>query len=63
MAMDLSLNNITDANPFTDLDQSGCDVGLQDDGRLLFLVGSIKSPEGFVEHECEVKQGTSIFFL
>ena len=37
-----SLNNITDPNPFTDLGQSGCDVGLQDDGRLLFLVGSAK---------------------
>ena len=56
-----SLNNITDANPFTDLGQSGCDVGLQDDGTL-FLVGSIKDPEGFVEHECGVKQGTSILF-
>ncbi len=58
-----SLNNITDPNPFTDLGQSGCDVGLQDDGRLLFLVGSAKDPEtGFVEHECGVKQGTSILF-
>jgi hypothetical protein len=57
-----SLNNITDANPFTDLGPSGCDVGLQDDGKL-FLVGSIKDPEtGFVEHECGVKQGTSILF-
>jgi hypothetical protein len=57
-----SLNNITDPNPFTDLGQSGCDVGLQDDGKLLFLVGSIKGPEGFVEHECGVKQGTAILF-
>ena len=39
-----SLNNTTDANPFTDLGQSGCDVGLQDDGKL-FLVGSIKESQ------------------
>ena len=58
-----SLNNITDANPFTDLGQDGCDVGLQDNGKLLFLVGSVKDPEtGFVEHECGVKQGTAILF-
>ena len=37
-----SLNNMTDVNPFTELGQDGCDVGLQDDGKLLFLVGSTK---------------------
>ena len=38
-----SLNNTTDTNPFTDVGQDGCDVGLQDNGRFLFLVGSAKN--------------------
>ena len=33
----VSLNNITDVNPFTDTGQAGCDVGLQEGGKLLFL--------------------------
>jgi hypothetical protein len=51
-------------NPFTELGQAGCDVGLQDNGRLLFLVGSpINETTGeFPVHECDVKKGTSIFF-
>jgi hypothetical protein len=59
-----SLNNITDVNPFTDTGQAGCDVGLQDDGRLLFLVGSFKDPatRDFPEHECGIPAGTSILF-
>ncbi len=27
-------------NPFTETGQAGCDVGLQDDGKYLFLVGT-----------------------
>ncbi|HET9807840.1 MAG TPA: hypothetical protein VFP49_13120 [Nitrososphaeraceae archaeon] len=58
-----SLNNITDVNPFTDTGQAGCDVGLQDDGRLLFLVGSPRDATGnFPEHECGIPAGTSILF-
>ncbi len=55
----------TDVNPFTDLGQDGCNVGLQDDGRLLFLVVSPRDPNtgDFPVHECEVKKGTSILFL
>jgi hypothetical protein len=54
-------------NPFTETGQKGCDVGLQDDGRLLFLVGTQKNfttypDNGFPEHECGIKQGTSILF-
>ena len=50
-------------NPFEDLRQSGCDAGLQANGKYLFLVGSPKDNKtGFVEHECGVKQGTSILF-
>ena len=50
-------------NPFTDFGQSGCDVGLQDNGKYLFLVGSaIDNDTGFPEHECGIKQGTSILF-
>ena len=50
-------------NPFTEFGQSGCDVGLQDNGKYLFLVGSaIDNDTGFPEHECGVKQGTSILF-
>ena len=29
-------------NPFTETGQDGCDVGLQENGKLLFLVGSSK---------------------
>jgi hypothetical protein len=50
-------------NPFTDLGQDGCEIGLQDNDRLLFLVGSAKdNVTGFPEHECGVPQGTSILF-
>jgi hypothetical protein len=54
-------------NPFTELGQAGCDVGLQDNGRLLFLVGTTRNfttyPDtGFPIHECVVKKGTSILF-
>ena len=59
-----SLNNVTDPNPFTELGQAGCDVGLQDDGRLLFLVGSPRDAVtgDFPVHECEIQKGTSILF-
>ena len=36
----VSINTETDPNPFTNTEQAGCDVGLQDNGKLLFLVGS-----------------------
>ena len=61
----VSLNNVTDPNPFTETGQAGCDVGLQDDGRLLFLVGSPSDPSlsgNFPVHDCKVKEGTSILF-
>jgi len=61
----VSLNNVTDPNPFTETGQAGCDVGLQDDGRLLFLVGSPSDPplSGiFPVHDCKIKEGTSILF-
>jgi hypothetical protein len=57
------INNATEVNPFTDLGQDGCDVGLQDNGKFLFLVGSAKNNvTGFPEHECGIPQGTSILF-
>jgi hypothetical protein len=55
--------DISVINPFTeDLGQEGCDVGLQDSGRLLFLAGAPRDPNtgDFPLHECEVKNGTSI---
>ena len=57
----------TVVNPFTELGQAGCDVGLQDNGKLLFLVGTSKNfttypDNGFPVHECDVKKGTSILF-
>jgi hypothetical protein len=60
----VSLNNVTDPNPFTETGQAGCDVGLQDDGRLLFLVGSPRDnvTGAFPEHECGIPKGTSILF-
>jgi hypothetical protein len=53
----------TIVNPFTaDLGQDGCDVSLQDNGRLLFLVGAPRdlNTGNFPLHECDVKKGTSI---
>src|SRR5688500_17898068 len=35
----------TVVNPFTDTGQAGCDVGLQDNNRLLFLVGSSRDSD------------------
>jgi hypothetical protein len=61
----LSLDVRTTPNPFTETGQAGCDVGLQDDGRLLFLVGSPSDPPlsgMFPIHECKVKEGTAILF-
>ena len=54
----------TVVNPFTELGQAGCDVGLQDNGRLLFLVGSPRDETTgeFPVHECVIKKGTSILF-
>ena len=54
----------TVVNPFTELGQAGCDVGLQEDGRLLFLVGSNRDENtgDFPVHECEIEKGTSILF-
>ena len=54
-------------DPFTNTGQAGCDVGLQDNGKLLFLVGTGKDvttfpPTGFPVHECDIKQGTPILF-
>jgi hypothetical protein len=61
------INTATEVNPFTDLGQEGCDVGLQDNGKFLFLVGSAKNvtayPDtGFPEHECGIPKDTSILF-
>ncbi len=50
-------------NPFTeDVGQEGCDVGLQNNGRILFLAGAPRDPNtgDFPLHECKVKEGTSI---
>ena len=55
--------NTSVINPFTeDLGQEGCDVGLQDNARLLFLVGAPRdiNTGNFPLHECNVKKGTSI---
>ena len=55
--------DISVINPFTeDLGQEGCDVGLQDNGRILFLAGAPRDRNtgDFPLHECEVKEGTSI---
>ena len=54
-------------NPFMETGQAGCDVGLQNNGKLLFLVGSSKNvtlyPDtGFPEHECGIPKDTSILF-
>jgi hypothetical protein len=54
----------TTVNPFTDLGQDGCDIGLQDNGRLLLLVVAPREPDtgDFPVHECEVKEETSVLF-
>lgn len=59
-----SLNNVTDPNPFTETGQVGCDVGLQDNGELLFLVGTLRNEttDDFPTHECEIQKDVSILF-
>ncbi len=59
-----SINTKIDTNPFTEFDQDGCDVGLQDNGKLLFLVGTGRDEVtgDFPVHKCDVKKGTSILF-
>jgi hypothetical protein len=58
------LDRTQENNPFTNTEQAGCDVGLQDNGKLLFLVGSGRDPVtgDFPVHKCDVKKGTSILF-
>ena len=61
----VSLDVRTNPNPFTETGQAGCDVGLQEGGKLLFLVGSPSDPplSGiFPVHNCKIKEGTSILF-
>ena len=63
----LSLDVKTNPNPFTETGQEGCDVGLQENGKLLFLVGTSKNlttypDNGFPVHECAIKKGTQILF-
>ena len=61
----VSLDVRTNPNPFTETGQAGCDVGLQDGGKLLFLVGSPSEPPlsgNFPIHNCKIKEGTSILF-
>ena len=62
-----SINVEENPNPFTELGQAGCDVGLQDNGRLLFLVGTSKNfttypDNGFPVHKCEIQKDVSILF-
>ena len=62
----VSINTATDPDPFSNEEQAGCDIGLQDNGKL-FLVGTFKDvtkfpPTGFPVHECKIKEGTSILF-
>jgi hypothetical protein len=62
-----SLNVEENPNPFTETGQEGCDVGLQENGKLLFLVGTSKNfttypDNGFPVHKCEIKKGTQILF-
>ena len=44
--------------------EDGCDIGLQDNGRLLFLVVAQRDPNtgDFPVHECDIKEGISILF-
>ncbi len=58
-----SLNNTTDANPFTDLGQSGCDVGLQDDGKLSFLLAQLKVQKVLSNMNVELNKVHLFFFL
>src|SRR5687767_14764729 len=53
-----SLNNET-GNPFEELGQEGCDIGLQEDINVLFLVGgSLDSPP----HNCTIPSDVKVFF-
>jgi hypothetical protein len=59
----LAIDTDKKPNPFTDLEQPGCDVGFQKKLHLLYLVGSGADENGnLVEHNCSVPLGTSILF-
>jgi hypothetical protein len=50
-------------DPFSDLGQAGCDVSMQKDLNVIFLVGTVVSdPTKIVEHNCAIPIGMSILF-
>ena len=53
-----SINTEIDTNPFTEFGPEGCDVGLQDNWKLLFLVGTGRDEVtgDFPVHECDIKR-------
>ncbi len=61
----ISLDTSTNPYPFIETGQAACDVGLQDGGKLLFLVGPPSDPplSGlFPTYDCKIEEGTSILF-
>ena len=57
-----SLDNTTDTNPFTNFGQAGCDVGLQEGGKLLFLVGTGLDTPSAPIRECTIPSDVKILF-
>jgi len=58
-----AINTKQDADPFSNTGQAGCDIGLQKNLNVIFLVGSIPSdPTKIIEHNCSIPVGKSIFF-
>ena len=63
-----SLDNTTDTNPFINFGQAGCDVGLQDNGKFLYLVGvglvtpDVPTNPSLPIHNCIISSDDKILF-
>lgn len=53
-----SINTETDINPFSEFNQEGCDAGLHDSGKFLFLIGA----EDLPKIKCDINQEVKILF-
>lgn len=53
-----SINTETDINPFSEFNQEGCNAGLQESGKFLFLIGSADLPQ----INCDINQKAKILF-
>jgi hypothetical protein len=62
------IHNTTDTNTFAELGQAGCDVGLQYNGKFLYLVGvglvtpDVPTNSSLPTHNCIISSNVKILF-